>query len=363
MLLDGIEGDDELICDGQICVRLPGPARSRSRARQAAALTIWTDSTNGRAGGRCARSAQGGAEKGEDGCWKPGTVAGAHARPLHRAAGGGASSLRMAATSAREGGPLVALSRRSPTADQPVAAPARVAVPGQDVLLATKVHVPGLQPGFVPRPRLAEALGEGLARQLILDCAPAGFGKTAVLADWAARWTTDRGLAADDEPDYPGSRDICCWPGCCWPGQALALLNRLHAAEVTQDRTGSLIEIGALRALALAAPHPGAGGAWSGQAGASDYGVTPGPCTAGLVPAAAHLGNGSPARPGRLAWQRLGFPVMSLAAAAPRVPIQPRLPVPRSSHPGRMTPSCQPPPRKIPPHAPFRVTARPGSRS
>ncbi|MFZ0192927.1 MAG: LuxR C-terminal-related transcriptional regulator [Streptosporangiaceae bacterium] len=37
------------------------------------------------------------------------------------------------------------------------------------------------------------------------------------------------------------------------PRQALALLDRLHAAAVAQDRTGSLIEIGALRALALAA--------------------------------------------------------------------------------------------------------------
>ena len=37
------------------------------------------------------------------------------------------------------------------------------------------------------------------------------------------------------------------------PGQALALLDRLHAAAVAQDRTGSLIETGALRALALAA--------------------------------------------------------------------------------------------------------------
>ena len=75
-------------------------------------------------------------------------------------------------------------------ADQPVAAPAGVALSGQDVLLATKLHVPGPQPGFVPRPRLVEALGEGLARQLILVSAPAGFGKTAVLADWArhGRW-------------------------------------------------------------------------------------------------------------------------------------------------------------------------------
>ena len=37
------------------------------------------------------------------------------------------------------------------------------------------------------------------------------------------------------------------------PDQALALLDRLHAAAAAQDRAGSLIEIGALRALALAA--------------------------------------------------------------------------------------------------------------
>jgi hypothetical protein len=37
------------------------------------------------------------------------------------------------------------------------------------------------------------------------------------------------------------------------PGQTLALLDRLHAAAVAQDRGGSLIETGALRALTLAA--------------------------------------------------------------------------------------------------------------
>ena len=69
--------------------------------------------------------------------------------------------------------------------DPPVAAPTGVAVSGQDVLLATKLHVPRPQPGFVPRPRLVQALGEGLARGRVLVCAPAGFGKTALLADWA----------------------------------------------------------------------------------------------------------------------------------------------------------------------------------
>jgi hypothetical protein len=34
---------------------------------------------------------------------------------------------------------------------------------GRDVLLATKLHAPRPQPGFVPRRRLVQALGEGLA--------------------------------------------------------------------------------------------------------------------------------------------------------------------------------------------------------
>src|SRR5215831_8472685 len=73
----------------------------------------------------------------------------------------------------------------SPRADPSVAAPAGAAMSGPDVLLATKLHVPRPQPGFVPRRRLVEALSEGLARGRVLVCAPAGFGKTALLADCA----------------------------------------------------------------------------------------------------------------------------------------------------------------------------------
>ena len=44
--------------------------------------------------------------------------------------------------------------------------------------------VPGLPEPFVPRPRLLAALDD--ARDLAaLVCAPAGFGKTALLAHWA----------------------------------------------------------------------------------------------------------------------------------------------------------------------------------
>src|SRR6266700_4847368 len=89
-------------------------------------------------------------------------------------------------------------------AEPPAAAPWGVAAPEQDALLATKLHVPRPQPGFVPRPRLVQALDEGLARGLALVCAPAGAGKTALLADWA--WHGQRPVAwlsldaADNDP-------------------------------------------------------------------------------------------------------------------------------------------------------------------
>ena len=70
--------------------------------------------------------------------------------------------------------------------ESPLAAPSQVASE-RDVLLATKLHLPRPRPGFVPRPRLTERLDEGLAQGLVLVCAPAGYGKTALLADWLQR--------------------------------------------------------------------------------------------------------------------------------------------------------------------------------
>ena len=70
--------------------------------------------------------------------------------------------------------------------EPPFAASSQVASE-RDVLLATKLHLPRPRPGFVPRPRLTERLDEGLAQGLVLVCAPAGYGKTALLADWVQR--------------------------------------------------------------------------------------------------------------------------------------------------------------------------------
>jgi LuxR family maltose regulon positive regulatory protein len=73
----------------------------------------------------------------------------------------------------------------------------------------------------------------------------------------AARWAQDRGLSAHDEPLYPREPDYLVLVRVLIaqhrPRQALALLERLHTAAAAQGRTGSVIEIQALQALALAA--------------------------------------------------------------------------------------------------------------
>jgi LuxR family maltose regulon positive regulatory protein len=73
----------------------------------------------------------------------------------------------------------------------------------------------------------------------------------------AAQWATTAGLSPDDEPDYARepaylllARVLLAQDD---PRPALALLQRLLDAAVDQSRTGSIIEIQALRALALSA--------------------------------------------------------------------------------------------------------------
>jgi LuxR family transcriptional regulator, maltose regulon positive regulatory protein len=75
--------------------------------------------------------------------------------------------------------------------------------------------------------------------------------------DEAARWTQERGLSDDDEVSYPRERDHLVLARVLLaqsqPDQALRLLERLDALAEFQGRAGSLIEIRALRALALQA--------------------------------------------------------------------------------------------------------------
>jgi LuxR family transcriptional regulator, maltose regulon positive regulatory protein len=82
--------------------------------------------------------------------------------------------------------------------------------------------------------------------------------------DEAARWTEERGLSDDDEVSYPRERDHLVLARVLLaraePARALGLLDRLDTLAELQGRAASVIEIRALRALALQATgdHQGA---------------------------------------------------------------------------------------------------------
>ena len=98
------------------------------------------------------------------------------------------------------------------------------------MLLATKLHVPRQQPGFVARPRLVHALDEGLVRRLILVSAPAGSGKTALLAGWARRGDRPVAWLSLDAGDNDPAR--------FWR-HAVAALDRARAGIA--ERVGALL--------------------------------------------------------------------------------------------------------------------------
>ena len=121
-----------------------------------------------------------------------------------------------------------------------------------------------------------EAMGEagqaGLSPQVIALFNPVPSQRARLLlaqgdVHAAAQWTTAAGLSPDDEPDYPQEPAYLVLARVLLaqndPGPALTLLQRLLDAAASQGRTGSIIEIQALRALALAArgDHAGALGA------------------------------------------------------------------------------------------------------
>jgi LuxR family maltose regulon positive regulatory protein len=103
--------------------------------------------------------------------------------------------------------------------DPAAGAPSAAGPGGPAGLLATKLYRPSVRPGFVPRPRLGDRLTNGLARELTLVCAPAGFGKTALLADWAHRSPRPVAWLSLDEGDNDPAR--------FWR-YAAAALNQVH---------------------------------------------------------------------------------------------------------------------------------------
>ena len=77
---------------------------------------------------------------------------------------------------------------------------------GPSVIPATKLHIPSIRAGIVSRDELVELLVRGRSGRLTLLNAPAGFGKTTLLAQWCASVSEERSFAwlsldaADNDP-------------------------------------------------------------------------------------------------------------------------------------------------------------------
>ena len=79
-------------------------------------------------------------------------------------------------------------------------------------LLETKLHVPRRRRGLVARPRLNERLSRGAEAALTLVSAPAGFGKTTLLAEWLAVTTGNGCSAAWLSLDQRDNDPAVLWP-------------------------------------------------------------------------------------------------------------------------------------------------------
>ena len=102
-----------------------------------------------------------------------------------------------------------------------------------------KIVVPRLPPGFVGRAELRAALDAGTAADVALICAPAGYGKTLLLADWARTSTALDvawvGLDHDDnDPGRLWSAVVAAVTGCPSVPRGSRLHNRRAWRPATQ---------------------------------------------------------------------------------------------------------------------------------
>jgi len=78
-------------------------------------------------------------------------------------------------------------------------------------LVATKMNAPRLRGALVPRPRLTALMDAGAEASLTLVSAPAGFGKTTVLASWLERASTEPRTVASVSLDESDSQASSFW--------------------------------------------------------------------------------------------------------------------------------------------------------
>ncbi len=90
-----------------------------------------------------------------------------------------------------------------------------------DNILLTKLHVPPLRSVFVHRPRLIGRLTAEPNALLTLICAPAGYGKTTLVAEWLQSLQSNFAWLSLDESDNDPRRFL---------GYLLAALRQIDAA-------------------------------------------------------------------------------------------------------------------------------------
>ena len=73
-------------------------------------------------------------------------------------------------------------------------------------LLSTKLFIPKSRQDLVPRPRLFEKLNTGHDKKLTLISAPAGFGKSTLLASWVHQFDRNIAWVSLDENDNNPAR-------------------------------------------------------------------------------------------------------------------------------------------------------------
>ncbi len=122
-------------------------------------------------------------------------------------------------------------------------------------LLETKFYVPKLRRGVVARPRLSERLSRGAESKLTLISAPAGFGKTTLVAEWLAAAPAGRPSVAWLSLDQADNQLVTFWTylitalQTAAPGtgaRALSLLQEPQPPPIETVLAPLLNELGAL---------------------------------------------------------------------------------------------------------------------
>ena len=128
---------------------------------------------------------------------------------------------------------------------------------GPDVPIESKLHAPGPRREWVERPALIEYLAASTARLVLVD-APAGFGKTTLVAQWRSAAGEERPFAwisldpGDDDPGRLWWYIVCALQRACPEIGGEDIARELRAA--VPDITGTVLPLLANELGALSAP-------------------------------------------------------------------------------------------------------------